>query len=394
MGNITLSKIFSKTTPILGKSLYQLLPGLVNQVLAFFVVKQSGVTTWGQVVALQLVYYIAVHIVSWGNKDYLLLQFSKYPTKINHYLQQSILTRAFILLPPILLLVFFYSPFKTAIYLISWVVLRFISQALEAIITYEKNFSLALRSEAAAFVFLLFGLTFWHHNLSFQKALLLILLSHLGRVFWLMPFLIIRLKGLSFAKLNLTHLWGSIPFLLMGLIALLQLKIDLYVMNGLSTKSLTGTYQVLMGFVAMFFVIPGFIINPFVKNIYRLKPIQIVALQYKFIGLGLIMSLLAAPILWGVLCFVYQLAFAPETYLLLTALIFLPFVYAFDVYKLYKINAQNSVLVISTIGIAIVFAACLLLIPVWQINGALLAQLLAQLFLVFLLKYRTAKINA
>jgi O-antigen/teichoic acid export membrane protein len=274
------------------------------------------------------------------------------------------------------------------------VVLRFISQALEAIITYEKNFSLALRSEAAAFVFLLFGLTFWHHNLSFQEALLLILLSHLGRVFWLMPFLIIRLKGLSFAKLNLTHLWGSIPFILMGLIALLQLKIDLYVMNGLSTKSLTGTYQVLMGFVAMFLVIPGFIINPFVKNIYRLKPIQIVALQYKFIGLGLIMSLLAAPILWGVLCFVYQLAFAPETYLLLTALIFLPFVYAFDVYKLYKINAQNSVLVISAIGIAIVFAACLLLIPVWQINGALIAQLLAQLFLVFLLKYRTAKINS
>jgi O-antigen/teichoic acid export membrane protein len=94
------------------------------------------------------------------------------------------------------------------------------------------------------------------------------------------------------------------------------------------------------------------------------------------------------------MCYVYQLAFTPETYLLLTSLIFLPFVYAFDVYKLYKINAQNSVLVISTIGIAIVFAACLLLIPVWQINGALLAQLLAQLFLVFLLKYRTAKINA
>jgi hypothetical protein len=98
MGNITFSKIFSKTTPILGNSLYQLLPGLVNQVVAFFVVKQSGITTWGQVVALQLVYYIAVHIVSWGNKDYLLLQFSKYPTKINHYLQQSILTRAFIVL--------------------------------------------------------------------------------------------------------------------------------------------------------------------------------------------------------------------------------------------------------------------------------------------------------
>ena len=104
------------------------------------------------------------------------------------------------------------------------------------------------------------------------------------------------------------------------------------------------------------------------------------------------MSLLGAPILWGVMYYVYQFAFAPETYLLLTSLIFLPFVYAFDVYKLYKVNAQNSVLVISSIGIAIVFTSCLLLIPFWQINGALIAQLLAQLFLVFLLKYRTAKL--
>lgn len=392
MGSITLSKLFSKTTPILGNSLYQLLPGLVNQVLAFFVIKQSGATTWGQLVALQLAYFIAVHLVSWGNKDYLLLQFSKHPAKINHYLQQSTLTRAFVLLPTTLLLIFFNYPFQTAIYLISWVLLRFISQTLEAIITYEKNFSLALRSEAAAFVFLMFGLTFWHHNLSFQEALLLVLLSHVGRVVWLMPALIIRLKGMSLTQFNLAHLWGSIPFLLLGIVALLQFKIDLYVMNGLSTKSLTGTYQVLMGFVSFFLGIPGFIINPFVKNIYRLKPKQIVALQYNFIGLGLMMSLLGAPILWGVMYYVYQFAFAPETYLLLTSLIFLPFVYAFDVYKLYKVNAQNSVLVISSIGIAIVFTSCLLLIPFWQINGALIAQLLAQLFLVFLLKYRTAKL--
>jgi hypothetical protein len=394
MSNVPLTKIFNKLTPILGNSLYQLLPGLVNQVLAFFVIKQSGATNWGQVVSLQLVYYIAAHVVSWGNKDYLLLQFSKHPAKINQYIQQSTLTRTLVLLLPTVLLVLVYYPFQTAIYLAGWIVLRFIAQAMEAVIIYEKNFSLALRSESAAFVLLLFGLTFWHHNLSFQEALLLVLLSHVGRVAWLMPSLISRLKGLSLKRIELAHLWISVPFLLMGLIALLQLKTDLYVMNELSTKSITGSYQVLMSFVAMFLAVPGFIINPFVKNVYRLQAGQLKSLQYKFIGLGLMICVLATPVLWAIMHYVYQLNFSAVTYMLIAVLMCLPFVYAFDVYKLYKANVQNKVLAINAVGIAIIFLCCLMFIPLWPINGALMAQLLAQIFLVLLLKHHAAKLHS
>lgn len=394
MSNVPLTKIFNKLTPILGNSLYQLLPGLVNQVLAFFVIKQSGATNWGQVVSLQLVYYIAAHIVSWGNRDYLLLQFSKHPAKINQYLQQSTLTRALVLLAPTVLLVVFYYPVQTALYLAGWIILRFVAQAMEAIIIYEKNFSLALRSEAAAFVLLLFGLTFWHNNLSFQEALLLVLLSHVGRILWLMPSLISRLKGLSLKQFEFPHLWVSLPFLLMGLIALLQLKTDLYVMNELSTKSTTGSYQVLMSFVAMFLAVPGFIINPFIKNVYRLQANQLKSLQYKFVGLGLMISVLATPVLWVLMYYVYQFNFSVVTYLLIAVLMCLPFGYAFDVYKLYKANLQNKVLVINAVGIAIVFLCCLLLIPLWPINGALMAQLLAQIFLVLLLKHHAAKLHS
>lgn len=392
MSNVPLTKIFNKITPMLGNSLYQLLPGLVNQVLAFFVIKQSGATNWGQVVSLQLVYYIAAHIVSWGNKDYLLVQFSKQPSKINQHLQQSTLTRALILLLPTVLLIVVYYPFQTSVYLAGWIILRFIAQALEAVIIYEKNFSLALRSEAAAFVLLLFGLTFWHHNLSFQEALLLVLLSHVGRVTWLMPSLISKLKGLSLKRIELSHLWVSVPFLLMGLIALLQLKTDLYVMNELSTKSITGSYQVLMSFVAMFLAVPGFIINPFIKNVYRLQANQLKTLQYKFMGLGLMISVLATPILWAVMHYVYQLHFSVVTYILIAVLMCLPFVYAFDVYKLYKANTQNKVLLVNALGIAIIFLCCFMFIPLWPINGALMAQLLAQIFLVLLLKQQAAKI--
>jgi hypothetical protein len=394
MSNVPLTKIFNKITPVLGNSLYQLLPGLVNQVLAFFVIKLSGATNWGQVVSLQLVYYIAAHIVSWGNKDYLLLQFSKHPAKINQYIQQSTLTRTLVLLLPTVLLVLVYYPFQTAIYLAGWIVLRFISQAMEAVIIYEKNFSLALRSEAAAFVLLLFGLAFLHHNLSFQEALLLVLLSHIGRVAWIMPSLLNKLSGLSLKQVEFAHMWVSVPFLLMGLIALLQLKTDLYVMNELSTKSITGSYQVLISFVAMFLAVPGFIINPFVKNVYRLQSNQLKSLQYKFMGLGLMISVLATPVLWAMMHYVYQLHFSAVTYMLIAALMCLPFVYAIDIYKLYKAELQNKILVINAAVIAIVFLGCLLLIPLWPNNGALLAQLLAQIFLVLLLKHQAAKLHS
>jgi O-antigen/teichoic acid export membrane protein len=394
MSYLPLTKIFNKLTPILGNSLYQLLPGLVNQVLAFFVIKQSGANNWGQVVSLLLVYYIATHIISWGNKDYLLLQFSKYPAKINQYLQQSTLTRSLVLLFPTIVLVLVYYPFQTAAYLASWILLRFIAQAMETVIINERNFSLALRSEAAAFVFLLFGLAFWHHNLSFQEALLLVLLSHFGRVIWLMPSLISKLKETRFNQFDLAHLWVSVPFLLMGLIALLQLKIDLYILNELSTKSITGSYQVLMSFVAMFLAVPGLIINPFIKNVYRLQSNQLKSLQYKFMGLGLMISVLTTPVLWAVMFYVYQLNFSVVTYLLIALLMCLPFMYAFDVYRLYKANAQNKVLAINTVGIGIIFLCCLIFIPLWPINGALMAQLLAQIFLVLLLKHQAAKLHS
>jgi O-antigen/teichoic acid export membrane protein len=394
MSYLPLTKIFNKLTPILGNSLYQLLPGLVNQVLAFFVIKQSGANNWGQVVSLLLVYYIATHIISWGNKDYLLLQFSKYPAKINQYLQQSTLTRSLVLLFPTIVLVLVYYPFQTAAYLASWILLRFIAQAMETVIINERNFSLGLRSEAAAFVFLLFGLAFWHHNLSFQEALLLVLLSHFGRVIWLMPSLISKLKETRFNQFDLAHLWVSVPFLLMGLIALLQLKIDLYILNELSTKSITGSYQVLMSFVAMFLAVPGLIINPFIKNVYRLQSNQLKSLQYKFMGLGLMISVLTTPVLWAVMFYVYQLNFSVVTYLLIALLMCLPFMYAFDVYRLYKANAQNKVLAINTVGIGIIFLCCLIFIPLWPINGALMAQLLAQIFLVLLLKHQAAKLHS
>lgn len=392
MSNIALPKIIHKITPVIGNSLYQLLPGLINQVLAFFVIKQSGAITWGQVVSLQLVYYIAAHIVSWGNKDYLLLQFSKNPAGINRFIQQSVLTRLFVLLLPVVILVLLYYPINIGLYLAGWIIFRFAAQSLEAIITYQKNFTLALRSEAAAFVILLIALTFAGNNISFQQVLGLVLLSHVARVLLLTSEYKTRLKGIKISGFHITSLWGAIPFLLMGLVALLQSKIDLYVMDNISTKTLTGSYQVLMSFGAMLIAIPGFIINPFVKNIYRMQQAQVNNLHIKFASLGFIISIAAIPILYIIMQYVYQLNFSIYAYVLLFFIIWMPFIYAINIYKLYKQNLQNKVLVINAIAIGCSFFACLILIPLQQIIGALIAQLIAQLFLVIALHQSAKKL--
>ncbi len=393
MGNTALPKFVHKITPVIGNSLYQLLPGLVNQVLAFFVIKQSGAITWGQVVSLQLVYYIAAHLVSWGNKDYLLLQFSKNPAGINRFIQQSVLTRLFVLLLPVVILVLLYYPINIGLYLAGWIIFRFAAQSLEAIITYQKNFTLALRSEAAAFVVLLIALTLAGKNISFQQVLGLILLAHVARVVLLTGEYKNRLKGIKFTRFQITPLWSAMPFLFMGLVALLQSKIDLYVMDNLSTKTLTGSYQVLMSFGAMFIAIPGFIINPFVKNIYRMQHAHIRNLHIKFILLGLIISVVAIPVLYIIMQFVYQLDFNIYTYILLFFIIWMPFIYAINIYKLYKQNLQNKVLVINAIAIGCSLFTCLLLIPILQINGALIAQLIAQFFLVTVMHLSAKKLT-
>ncbi|MBI5566993.1 MAG: hypothetical protein HY870_18995, partial [Chloroflexi bacterium] len=58
-----------------------LLP-LLNPLISIFVVRLASIELWGEYVALLIGLQLAAHIIGWGNKDYLLRQFSFSPARL------------------------------------------------------------------------------------------------------------------------------------------------------------------------------------------------------------------------------------------------------------------------------------------------------------------------
>ena len=190
---------------------------------------------------------LAIQILGWGNKEYLLRAFSKNPSKIDQLWQENLFSRAmgFLIIAPLFL--FFKLPFITYFHLLVWLAGAFLSQSLEVFIIYQRKFWLAIWTEVVGF-----GLTavwIWNkrENLDIetiiaayawgQSAKAALITYFLGQNFPLFH----RFK----TKFRKSHILRAIPFMLLGLSGMLNSRIDLYMVNGFLDDIEVGKYQVM-----------------------------------------------------------------------------------------------------------------------------------------------------
>ncbi len=370
----------TRLKPILGNAVNLFLPSIANMLLSAVVIHKTDSKLWGQIVIYQMFFYLVTAIISWGNKEYLLLNFSKNPAKIVMLWQQSFISRLWLLLLPGLVFTLLLFPLFTAINIICWIGLRFVIQSFESIWVFNRTYYRIILAEVLALAPIL--LLFIDGFQISEKSILIILTS-----MFLIRFVLIALsyrhlfEKISFFRADIGALKYSLSFMFLSLIGFLQTKSDLYCMGYFSEKSLIGKYQILTSTANVIYLLPGFLIAPFTKNIYRLSTQSLRALEYKLSVQGVLAGTLHLILSICVMEFIYNLQFDNLTYILLYMVMVLPFLNIIPIHKIYKDNKQRYVFLVSLGGIIINVICCTFFIPIWHINGAMAANLCTSFFL-------------
>jgi O-antigen/teichoic acid export membrane protein len=373
------NKIKKRTSLIAANSLNNLIQPAVNVLFSLIVIKISGTETWGKFVFYMLWATLTSFVMSWGNKDYLLRQFSKAPGLISSEWRTFFFTRLVLLFPSaIVLFVSFSVP--ESLLLTQWILLLFIVQSFDVLITFHRKFIHSFIIELISGIFLLTAVFLKTGIDIYTVYFIYLLLKVFAFIF------IFRKDVYSEFNLNikLSLLKFSFMFFLIGLTGLLGSRIDQYCVSYFLPAAELGKYQVLKNFLVYTHAGIGFILLPFVKNIYRLQDENINKIANKLFLSGILLFIPYVIILFVIIKYIYGLEFTYISYLYAALMVLPSSYYAAVIYKLFKKNKQSVVVWFNGAITVISLILNILLIPVLKIEGSLIAGMISQLILLIL----------
>jgi O-antigen/teichoic acid export membrane protein len=182
----------------------------------------------------------------------------------------------------------------------------------------------------------------------------------------------------------------ALPFFLLTFSGMLQSRIDLYAVNIFLTPTDVAQYQVFINFLLYLQAAAGFIMEPFVKSVYRLDYPAIRKISFRLALLGCLIvppGLIALALL---LTRLYEIHLPTGMYVW-GALYVLPiYFYLPTIYALYKAEQQNTVITINFLGVGLNFALNLILLPRIGMEGAVISAALVS-WLAFLIYLRSMR---
>jgi hypothetical protein len=106
-------KLRKRVLIVAANSANSLLVPLLSPLFSFLVIRLASVSLWGDFVKVLVVAQLAAHVAGWGNKDYLLRQFSRSPAQIAAAWQTNLFTRlGLFVIAALALAAFGYSPLR------------------------------------------------------------------------------------------------------------------------------------------------------------------------------------------------------------------------------------------------------------------------------------------
>jgi len=356
---------------VLANSINSLLPMLFTPVISLLIIRRSSEVLWGAFVGVLIIVQLGAHIASWGNSTYLLRAFSRAPTHITHDWGTSLFTRLLLVVGLALIALFIYPPSQAG-WIILWGMALFLHQSCAVLITYQRDFLFSALVEGAGLIFLLTAVLFMESRLTVDLLIQLFALSVLGKAISLLW----RYRRITWGgngRFQSQYFALAFPFFLLGFSGMLNSRVDLYAVNFFLTAQDVAEYQVFTSFLLYLQALAGFILLPFVKNIYRLEIGSIYKLAFLMLALGLLVIPSALFVLNLLLRGLYQIELSPLFFLfggLMTLPVFfnLPIIYA-----LYKKDKQMVVLMVNITAVLINLWLNFLLLPRWGLIGAVVS---------------------
>jgi len=97
---VSRSRLRRRASPVILNAANSLLIPLLSPIVSLAVVRLAGAGLWGDLVGVLIVVQLVAHVVAWGNKEYLLRQFSFSPAHAAHAWQSSLATRLLLCVAP------------------------------------------------------------------------------------------------------------------------------------------------------------------------------------------------------------------------------------------------------------------------------------------------------
>ena len=380
-------RITRRIRPIALNAVQTGLKSFSNVIISLLIIRLFSETLWGEVVFYFIFIDLAFNIIDWGSKNYLLLKFSERPDQMRQQWQESLFTRFFLPVLGIIVLIFLPISFIIKVAIIIWAVGRYIYSSLEPVINYQRDYKFSIVAESGSLLVIVIPLLFLD-NLRVGDILIAYAIAFVLRAL---------LAGLHYRKFfrkysfvfSRKFIFSAFPFLLMGLSGILLSRADLYLVAALLPKAALGQYQVLNSLLLFGIFSISWLLTPFEKNIYRLKPASLKKLQYKMVLYGFPASIGLMLFIFIFLKFIFLFEFSFTIYFLGFLYLYSFFLYLIRLYYFSKKNKQHVAVAFSAVAGGVNILAGLILIPGMGISGALTAAVIGQLCLILLL-FQTA----
>jgi O-antigen/teichoic acid export membrane protein len=397
---VILRKWVRRGAIVFQNSLNNLLLPIFNIYISGKVVRMTSAALWGEFVAVMVAVQFGAHLVSWGNKEYLLREFSLHPTQITRNWQTSLISRIPLFVLVSLALIFTGYSLERALLCLIWGAGIALAQSYEVVVLYRRAFISAFVIEGVGIaITTLFVITKGAAITADDLLLVFAGVGILKAVAYVMRFsdLLgnlwqeIRVKAASLGSgVDLSYFSAALPFFLLGFSGLLASRIDVYSVTHYLQKSDVGEYQIFINLMLYLQSVSVFIVGPYVKTVYRLNDDAILKISLRLFGLGIALTLAGLVASYLVFTLVYEVQYSWQ-YMALGGLFVLPiFAYLPLIYRLYKLNRTGLVLKANLIGAAVNFILNALLLPHIGSIGAVLASAVVQwgMLVVYLTEVR------
>jgi O-antigen/teichoic acid export membrane protein len=357
---------------------------LGNFIISFIVIRFKGVELWGEFVYFMIIITLTDFVLAWGQRDYLLREFSRNPAGISHEWQNSLINRLPLVFVSLILISILDYSIEIKLIIFSWLLSLFLYKSYDILVVYKKRFSLVVTLEIFSLVFFIIMLFLFIDSLDLTILLYVYAVTSLmktGAVIWYFRRDVFPWQPVNF---DLSFLKISLPFFLPAFLGLIHSKTDLYCVAYFLSKKEVGEYQILMTFLFYLQIIASLIITPFLKNIYRLPDRSLKKLMMSLFRTGIILSIPAIFLIRLILVNYYQFEFTLDIYMISFFYVIPFYYYLVTMYQYFKHNRQKTVVFITLLATLFNLTMSVVLINRLGIKGALLAGTLSQWFMLIL----------
>lgn len=379
-----------------GSAALNLLPSLTNLLAAWMVVHFASDQVWGSFVSIQLFVGLALHVLSWGNRDFLMRIFSTASPDSAVAWKTVFFSRGALLFIALPVLLLAYPPQFAAIVLL-WLLLGAFRQSFDVVVTFRRDFTFGAMVELMAGIFTLGAIFLMRAQLGHDLLAIIFAASQGLR---LVPFLF--KYGREFLvgpapSIHFLYFQRALPFFLLGFASLLVGRMDLYCLaamqspQGIVTEATVGDYQIWTGLIVYLQSVAAFLVQPLIKYLYRLPLKSVWKLTGKMLLWGSCMIAAGLPVIWLLLTYWYRIEVNAAMYWLVIPYVLPVYAMAAPIFYLYRMQAQQFVLISNGAAMLINLAVGLVLIPRYGMVGAMVAAGSGQLMLAFLTLSKVAR---